>query len=109
MGSTSVNGSAAAELFYGDCKSEDVQWAVSQLVPQAPGRAGQARIHRVAWRDIPSTYIVCNRDQALSPDLQRRCASQAGEVVEWETSHSPFLSRPDLVADLLEELALRYG
>ena len=109
-GSRMVNASAAAELFYGDCKSEDVQWAVSQLVPQAPGlHPSQARIHRVAWRDIPSTYIVCNRDQALCPDLQRRYASQAGEVVEWDTSHSPFLSRPDLVADLLEELALRYG
>ena len=36
-GSRMVNASAAAELFYGDCKSEDVQWAVSQLVPQAPG------------------------------------------------------------------------
>ena len=34
---------------------------------------------------------------ALQAELARGCT----EIVEWPTSHSPFLSRPDLVADLL--------
>jgi hypothetical protein len=32
-------------------------------------------------------------------------ATRATNVVEWDTSHSPFLSQPQLVADLLIEIA----
>jgi hypothetical protein len=31
-------------------------------------------------------------------------AARANQVVEWETGHSPFINRPDLVADLLSSL-----
>jgi hypothetical protein len=32
-------------------------------------------------------------------------AKHADDVVEWDTSHSPMLSQPDLLAELLTELA----
>jgi hypothetical protein len=35
----------------------------------------------------------------------QRSAARVGTVVEMPTSHSPFLSRPELVADLLIELS----
>jgi hypothetical protein len=57
--------------------------------------------------DIPSTYAICTEDRGVEPDLQRRLAARAGTTVEWDTSHSPFLSRPDLVVDLLAGLAER--
>jgi hypothetical protein len=34
-------------------------------------------------------------------------AERATHVVEWNTSHSPMLSRPDLIVDLLDGLAAR--
>jgi hypothetical protein len=34
-------------------------------------------------------------------------ATNAQHVVEWDTSHSPMLSRPELVADLLADLAAK--
>jgi hypothetical protein len=34
-------------------------------------------------------------------------AQRATHVVEWNTSHSPMLSRPDLIVDLLDGLAAR--
>ena len=34
-------------------------------------------------------------------------ATNADHVVEWDTSHSPMLSRPELVADLLADLAAK--
>jgi len=38
----------------------------------------------------------------------RQSAAQAGaEVLEWPSSHSPFLSHPDLVADLVARRAER--
>ncbi|MFI5041977.1 MAG: alpha/beta fold hydrolase [Acidimicrobiales bacterium] len=57
------------------------------------------------WRAKPSTYVVCADDMAVHPDLQRIMARRCGTVLEWPTDHSPFLSRPDLVAGLLVELA----
>jgi hypothetical protein len=37
--------------------------------------------------------------------LQQSSAARIGNSVEWPTRHAPFLSRPDLVADLLLELS----
>jgi len=67
--------------------------------------ANEASPSAIAWRGIPSTYVICADDRAILPGLQRRMSARADEVVEWNTSHSPFASRPDLVADLLERLA----
>jgi pimeloyl-ACP methyl ester carboxylesterase len=55
----------------------------------------------IAWRRRPSTYVVCTDDRAILPDLQRQMAQRAGETVEWDCGHSPWLSRPNLVADLI--------
>ena len=53
-----------------------------------------------------STYVVCTDDRTMHPESQRKMAKHADDhVVEWDTSHSPMLSRPDLVADLLAALA----
>jgi len=39
--------------------------------------------------------------------LQRLMAARCTTSVEWDTAHSPFLNRPDLVAGLLIGLATR--
>jgi pimeloyl-ACP methyl ester carboxylesterase len=54
-----------------------------------------------AWKSTPSTYILCTSDKAISPSVQRTMAARADVVVEWETDHSPFLTRPEELADLL--------
>ena len=61
-------------------------------------------VRAAAWRSIMSTYVVCTQDRAIAPALQRDMAKRAGEIIEWDTSHSPFASRPDLVAGLIETL-----
>jgi pimeloyl-ACP methyl ester carboxylesterase len=106
-GEVLINPEFAPELFYGDASEEDVQRALAQLVPESGPAFGQAPA-QIAWRERPSTYVVCTEDQAILPPLQRQMARHAREVLEWPTSHSPFLSRPDLVVDLLAELSARY-
>ncbi len=49
--------------------------------------------------------MVCTADGALVAEFQRAMSDRATNVVEWDTSHSPFFSRPELVADLLAGLA----
>ena len=58
----------------------------------------------VAWRERPSTYVVCTDDLAVHPDLQRAMARRCTTTVEWPTSHSPFLSAPERFVGLLAAL-----
>jgi hypothetical protein len=36
--------------------------------------------------------------------LMEEMASRAAIVIEWDTSHSPMLSQPELVVDLLDSI-----
>ena len=103
-GTVTLDTSRAASLFFNDCTPEDVAWAIERLGPQAVAElAGVAPV--AAWQTAPSTYVVCTDDRAVAPALQRAMATRCTHTIEWPTSHSPFLSRPELVADLLTTLA----
>ncbi len=55
----------------------------------------------IAWRSVPSTYVVCTEDQVVHPELQRAMAARATRTVEWPCGHSPLTTRPEAVADLV--------
>jgi pimeloyl-ACP methyl ester carboxylesterase len=103
-GTTTVEASAAAACLYNDCDESTAAWATARLGPQ-PLVTLQQTPRAVAWSSKPSTYVVCTDDLTIPPELQRLLAKRCTTSVEWPTSHSPFLSRPDLVADLLADLA----
>ncbi len=90
----------AAACLYHDCGPADVTWAMARLGPQPMLNLAQEP-RAVAWHTKPSTYVVCVQDQTIHPDLQRILARRCTTSEEWPTGHSPFLSRPDLVRDLL--------
>jgi pimeloyl-ACP methyl ester carboxylesterase len=113
MGEPSVDGlhmdlSRAAGTFYHDCTTEDAAWALSQLGPESAIAMGTP-LSQAAWREHPSTYIVCEDDRAVQPQAQLRLAQRCTDQVKWPTGHSPMLSRPDLLIGLLGELADRIG
>ena len=90
----------ARECFYADCDPADAEAALDRLRPIAFGCIREP-VTTAAWRTKPSTYALCTQDRAIHPELQRVLAKSCTNVVEWPTSHSPFLSQPALVADLL--------
>jgi len=52
-----------------------------------------------AWKTIPSWFLVATEDQAIKPELQRFMAGRMGaKTSEVQSSHVPFLSKPDEVA-----------
>ncbi|KAJ5885146.1 hypothetical protein N7495_009656 [Penicillium taxi] len=60
------------------------------------------------WHDIPSAYIICEKDQNLPPPLQELFAAKlAGpdKTFRLPSSHSPFLSMPDRLAEILQKIA----
>jgi pimeloyl-ACP methyl ester carboxylesterase len=105
-GVLTVDPERAASAFYHDCTPDVAAAAVERLRPQSLAALG-GEVDAAAWHDKPATYVVCTEDRALPVALQRSNAARIGEWVDWPTSHSPFLSRPDLVADLIIELSSR--
>lgn len=103
-GSTSLHRDRAVDTLYGDCPEPLAAWAVGRLLrAQAPG-CGRGVPERHSWKHTASTYVVCGRDRAIDPGLQRKMASRCTDVREWQTGHSPFVGQPDLIVELLQEL-----
>jgi pimeloyl-ACP methyl ester carboxylesterase len=66
----------------------------------------EGRPEAVAWRTLPSWYMVATRDQALHPQAQRFMAQRADALtVEVDASHLVMLSQPAAVAELIRTAA----
>jgi pimeloyl-ACP methyl ester carboxylesterase len=94
----------AVPAFFHDCAPDVALDAANRLRPMSLA-ALMGKVEGAAWREKPATYALCTDDRAVPVALQRSNAARIGTTVEWPTSHSPFLSRPDLVTDLLLELS----
>lgn len=91
----------AAELFYADCDATTQAWAIGKIRPQCGAPFSDVVAHP-GWKGIRSTYVVCSADRAMPPDWQRDMfAPRLNKVVEINASHSPFLSQPSALADML--------
>lgn len=60
-----------------------------------------------AWQTKPSWYQVSAQDRMISPPTQRRMAERIGAraIIELDTSHASFATRPDQVIDLIIQAA----
>lgn len=96
---STVKPGRAEQLFYNDCEPSDTRWAAEQIGPMYAG--GAVDVPRRAFTTNPTTYVVCELDAVLPVAEQHEMAGLADHVVTWETGHSPFVNRPDLVAELL--------
>jgi len=74
--------------------------AADTAAVQQPGH-GRGMPARTAWQSVESTYLLCEQDRALSPDLQERMARRCTSTVSLSSSHSPFISRSRQLADLI--------
>jgi pimeloyl-ACP methyl ester carboxylesterase len=88
----------AHTAFYLDCPTSPTD----RLVPH-PARAFGVQGVAAAWRSTPSTYVVCTEDLAIHPDVQRFFARRCATTIEIEASHSPMLSMPGRVTDILRD------
>ena len=80
--------------------ADEADRAVARMLPQSV-RSCTEVLTRVAWKTIPSTYVVCEQDNVLAPAFQEQMASRATTVRRLLTGHSPFLSSPAEVAKLI--------
>lgn len=98
----------AGDILYNDCDDATTAWASERLDEQSIESFNE--VPRVlSYQALPSTYVVCSLDETIPPSNQRRMATRATKTVELEASHSPFLSVPDRLADLISEEAASLG
>jgi pimeloyl-ACP methyl ester carboxylesterase len=107
-GNLVVDADRAIDVFYADCDPDAAAAAVARLTPQN-GEPFVRAMPEPAWRSTPSTFVVCENDRAIAPARQRALAARASEVRSLPTSHAAMLARPDLVADILEDVARERG
>jgi pimeloyl-ACP methyl ester carboxylesterase len=90
-----------AAVGYADSDPETRAGAIARLRPQVPTPFSEP-VPAAAWRDIPSTYVVCTEDRSISVGMQREVfVPRAEDVVELVASHQPYYSMPARVAELL--------
>ncbi len=95
--------------FYGDLPEDERQKWLDLLVA-SPTSTHKTPIAYTAYKDIPSTYISTERDQALPIEAQRmmvRRVQESGAAIDLRTiasDHSPFLGRAEEVAAMVCEV-----
>lgn len=63
-------------------------------------------IQEVAWKTVPSWFLISNADRAIDPDQQRFGAKRMGaHIREVNAGHLPMLSRPEEVSEMIQAAA----
>lgn len=90
------------EIFWGDLGPRATATALAQA-----GHLGLNTVRQqltcAAWRTIPSTYVITERDAALPVVAQEALAQRSQRVHRINSCHSPFLSQPENLATLIRE------
>jgi len=89
--------------FYHDCDEATVDWAFARLTPGVDLFPEETLSMPRFWAAArPRSYILCTEDKTISPIRARLAAGRLGvEPIEMAASHSPFLSRPAELAELM--------
>jgi len=94
-----------AASFAADLNANEAAFMAASQVPCGVGALSGA-VTTPAWRTKPSWYLVATADKMIPPPAQQSMAKRAGATVaEAEGSHAIFLSKPDVVASVIERAA----
>lgn len=92
--------------FYNDASDQDVEWVRPHLIPE-PVAAFKTAVPLTQDRygTVPRDYISCRLDRAIPADLQDVMLQRSPCRRAWsmETGHSPFLTAPEALAEILIE------
>lgn len=105
-GTLAVSGYDAASFgarFLQDA-DESVRRAAWERVTTQTAAAFVTPTSAAGWQGVDSTYLVCTDDRSTTVALQRSHAARATRAVDVPTGHHPFITRPDIVADVVESV-----
>jgi pimeloyl-ACP methyl ester carboxylesterase len=94
----------AWKYFYHECEESTARWDFERLGPERFGDTTVAPVHvpRFWEAELPRSFIVCEQDKSMPRWLADTVAQRLGvEQLSIDASHSPFLSQPAALAELL--------
>ena len=98
-----------AAAFAADVSPEKAAFMAHSQVPWGVAALSGA-VTQPAWKTRPSWYLVTTNDRMIPPPAQRAMAKRAkATVVETPASHSVYVSKPEVVAQLIEQAAVAAG
>jgi pimeloyl-ACP methyl ester carboxylesterase len=105
-------------IFYNDLPADQAAHRASLLKPHSwHSKAKPPSAAGVGWWDIPTSYLICEKDNAIPVGFQRKMLADANETLATkgststirdevvESGHSPFLSMPERVVDFIRRSA----
>lgn len=93
-------------IFYADVEPAIAARAAARLRAQSLACL-DAVLTAAAWRALPSSYLMCEQDQALPVPAQEMMSARTNIVERLASGHSPFLSHPGEVAAFIARAADR--
>jgi len=103
LGITGYDAATFGARFLQDA-DESVQRAAWERVTTQTAAAFVTPTSAAGWQGVDSTYLVCTDDRSTTVALQRSHAARSTRAVDVPTGHHPFITRPDIVADVVESV-----
>jgi pimeloyl-ACP methyl ester carboxylesterase len=104
LNATTLQTEIYKEGLYHDCDEYITQLA-KLLLSHEPVESGitPLRLSDENFGRVPKVYIECTQDRAVTPFIQKKMYTETkcDKVYSMDTSHSPFFSRPQELADIL--------
>lgn len=98
---TRLTADTPVEIFYNTTPEDLADKAAARLRTHSLESFNQV-ITKTAWKEIDSTYIICERDAAIPLFAQEGMSQRCTRAVRIDTDHSPFLSAPAELAALIK-------
>ncbi|MBC7922481.1 MAG: alpha/beta fold hydrolase [Ferruginibacter sp.] len=89
---------------YADCEDYITELAKLLLSPEPMASGSEIlQLTEENFGSVPRVYIECTEDKAVTPFIQRKMYTElpCQKVYRMDTSHSPFFSKPQELADIL--------
>lgn len=107
---TRINPNTPEQIFYNDLSADEAKKSVGTLSHHSYGCLF-TKLTYPAYKDIPTTYFLCEKDNAIPLFVQKKMVENARalgvqvDTVTFDASHSPFLSMPDDVVTACKRAA----
>jgi pimeloyl-ACP methyl ester carboxylesterase len=102
----------AAEVFYNTCSPAEADWAKVQLTPQRTKvYADKLQLTPERYGQVKRYYVRGSKDHAVSPLYQEAMLKNTSceQVFTLDGDHSPFLSNPTKLAEIILTVAKANG
>lgn len=92
-------------LLFNDLPPAEASSWISKLQCQ-PASGWEDVVDYVGWKDVPSVYLVCEKDALLPADMQIQMAEMAGSaIVKCDAGHCCMISQPERVVEVVVKAA----